>query len=90
MATPSAFVGGSVPDGSTMSFLAPVDGVQNVWVAPLGDPAAARSITHDTNRGISVYHWAADGEHILYLQDDGGSEDWQVHAVELATARIAI
>lgn len=86
LGNPERFRGRISPDGSTVSFLAPVDEVQNVWVAPLGDFAAARVITHDTNRGISVYFWAADGEHILYLQDQGGNENWQVHAVNVSTA----
>ena len=33
-----------------------------------------------------MYHWAEDGEHILYLQDQGGNENWQVHAVNVTTA----
>ncbi|MGB5659732.1 MAG: S9 family peptidase [Thermoanaerobaculia bacterium] len=86
LGNPERFRGRISPDGSTVSFLAPVDEVQNVWVAPLGDSAAARVITHDTKRGIGVYFWAADGEHILYLQDQGGNENWQVHAVNVSTA----
>lgn len=86
LGNPERFRGRISPDGSTVSFLAPVDGVQNVWVAPLGETAAARVITHDTNRGISVYSWAADGDHVLYLQDQGGNENWQVHAVNVGTA----
>ncbi|MGB5160832.1 MAG: S9 family peptidase [Thermoanaerobaculia bacterium] len=86
LGNPERFRGRISPDGSTVSFLAPVDEVQNVWVAPLGDFDAARVITHDTNRGIGVYFWAADGEHILYLQDQGGNENWQVHAVNVGTA----
>ena len=29
------------PDGRQLSFVAPVDGVLNIWVGPTGDPAAA-------------------------------------------------
>jgi hypothetical protein len=31
------------PDGSQLGFLAPVDGVLNVWVGPAGDPAKSRT-----------------------------------------------
>src|SRR2546423_12941320 len=38
------------PDGKLISFLAPVDGVLNVWVGPIDDPAAAKPVTNDKKR----------------------------------------
>ena len=73
------------PDGTQISFLAAVDGVMNVWVGPIGDPAAARPVTNDTTRGIRQYNWAQNGTHILYVQDKGGDENWHVYSTELAT-----
>ncbi len=73
------------PDGSMISFLAPVDNVLNVWVAPRGDIAAAKAVTHDKLRGIHGYFWSYDSNYILYSQDTGGDEDWHVYAVNLAT-----
>jgi dipeptidyl aminopeptidase/acylaminoacyl peptidase len=75
------------PDGKRLAYLAPVDGVLNVWVGPIGKPAAARPVTDDKKRGIRVYHWAFTNEHIIYLQDVGGDEDWHVYAVDLVTTR---
>lgn len=72
------------PDGARLAWLAPVDGVMNVWVAPAGDLAAAKPVTKDTSRGIRTYFWAFDNAHILYLQDRGGDENWRVYAVDLA------
>lgn len=86
MGNPERFRGRISPDGSQVSFLAPVNGVQNIWVAPVGQIESARVITNDTLRGISVYHWAEDDAHILYLQDQGGNENWQLHAVHVETA----
>src|SRR5207237_1199935 len=40
------------PDGKHISYLAPVNGVLNVWVAPVDDLAAAKAVTHDKKRGI--------------------------------------
>ena len=73
------------PDGKHISFLAPVDGVLNVWVAPLGDLAAAKPVTQDKQRGIRIYFWAYTNQHILYLQDKEGNEDWHVYRVDLQT-----
>jgi dipeptidyl aminopeptidase/acylaminoacyl peptidase len=71
------------PDGSMIAYLAPVDGVLNVWVGPADDPASAKPVTNDTDRGIRRYFWAWTGKQILYMQDKGGDENWRVYAVDL-------
>jgi dipeptidyl aminopeptidase/acylaminoacyl peptidase len=73
------------PDGTQISYLAAVDGVLNVFVGPVQNPAQARPVTRDTNRGIRQYFWAFTSGHIIYLQDSGGDENWRLHAVDLAT-----
>src|SRR5499426_1204130 len=77
------------PDASTLAWIAPHEGVLNVWTAPAGpdgvDWATARVVTDDTDRGIRMFTWAHDGRHLLYLQDTGGDENWRPHDVDLAT-----
>ncbi len=73
------------PDGRWLAYLAPVNGVLNVWVGSPDDPDAARPVTKDTKRGIRQYSWAYTSEHVLYRQDTGGDENWRVYSVELAT-----
>ena len=73
------------PDGTKISFRAPVDGVLNVWVGPAGDPGAARPVTNDTSRGIRIYFWAYTSRHILYLQDKNGDENWRVYSVDVTS-----
>ncbi len=73
------------PDGRRLAFLAPVDGVMNVWVGPAGDPSAAKPVTKDTHRGIREYFWAHTNQHILYVQDQGGDENWHVYATDLTS-----
>ncbi len=53
------------PDGSRLAWVAPHEGVLNVWVAPTSaeagvDWAAARVVTDDTDRGIRMFAWAHD------------------------------
>jgi dipeptidyl aminopeptidase/acylaminoacyl peptidase len=76
------------PDGKYISYIAPVNGVLNVWVGPRSDPAAAKAITNDAKRGIRQHFWAFDNKHVLYLQDEGGDENWHVYAVDVATATV--
>jgi dipeptidyl aminopeptidase/acylaminoacyl peptidase len=73
------------PDHKLISFLAPVNDVLNVWVAPIDKPEEAVAITKDTLRGIRTYFWSYNNEQIIYLQDLGGDENWQVHAVKVDT-----
>lgn len=73
------------PDGTRLAYLAPVNGVMNVWVGPVDHIDAAKPVTNDTSRGIRQYFWAYTSGHILYLQDVGGDENWKVYSVDLAT-----
>ena len=75
------------PDGRHLSWAAPVDGVLNIWVAPVDQPDAAKPITSDTGRGITQYFWAYDNQHVLYLQDKGGNENFNLYAVDLETGK---
>jgi dipeptidyl aminopeptidase/acylaminoacyl peptidase len=74
-------------DGQRLSYLAPVEGVLNIWVGPVDNPDAARPVTDDKNRGIRSYFWAFTNRHILYLQDVGGDEDWHVYSVDLDSGK---
>jgi dipeptidyl aminopeptidase/acylaminoacyl peptidase len=71
------------PDGKWISFLAPVNGVLNVWVAPADKPEQAKVVTDDKSRGIRQYFWAYTSKHLLFLQDQGGDENWKVFVVDL-------
>ena len=76
------------PDGSRISYLAPKDGVLNVWVGPIEDPEAAEPVTNDTYRGIRSYSWAHTNEHILYIQDKDGDENWRIYSVNLRSGEM--
>lgn len=82
---PSRIQGRVSPDGKKMSFMAPVDGVLNVWVGPLGDFASAKPVTQDTESGIDSHQWALNGRNLLYIRDTGGDEDFHIYSVDLET-----
>lgn len=71
------------PNGKWLSYLAPVDGILNVWVAPADNIDAAKPVTHDKTRDIRGHSWAYDGTHILYSQDKEGDENWHVYATNV-------
>jgi len=72
------------PDGTRLAWIAPDEGVLNVWVSTVGADDA-RPVTKDRDRGIRSYFWAHDDRHLLYVQDEGGDENWRLHDVDLET-----
>src|SRR5947209_19767756 len=57
------------PDGRWISWIAPRDGVLNVWVAPAGDLAKARELTSEKVRPIRQHLWAKNRKPILLIND---------------------
>lgn len=81
---PTRSAGRISPDGRLVSWMAPVNGVMNIWVAPADNPAAARPITAETGRPPAGYFWAPDSSTILYTMDEGGNENYRLFAVDAA------
>ncbi|WP_128545901.1 S9 family peptidase [Larkinella soli] len=73
------------PDGVYMSFIKPYKGTRNVWVKKREEPfTAAKPVTSDTTRPIGNYFWSRDGKYVLYVQDKGGNENFNIYAVNPA------
>lgn len=72
------------PDGTQLGYLAPVNGVLNVWIRTLGKNDD-RAITDDKHRGIRNFLWQFDNKHILYAQDVGGDENWRLYQTDIAS-----
>jgi Tol biopolymer transport system component len=66
------------PDGKYYAFRADFKGKMNIFVRKLDDTSAVR-VTSDTLRNIDQYTWK--GQHIIYLQDAGGDENFQLFSV---------
>ena len=73
------------PDGKWLSFQAPVEGVMNVWVAPVDDLSKAFAVTKEKVRPVPMHNWAYDNRHILYIQDKNGDENWHLYATNVET-----
>jgi dipeptidyl aminopeptidase/acylaminoacyl peptidase len=70
------------PDGKYISFIKPFEGTMNVWVKGVSEPfSAARPLTNDT-RPVRSYFWSRDARFILFVQDKGGDENFNVYAVD--------
>jgi dipeptidyl aminopeptidase/acylaminoacyl peptidase len=79
-------VGGAIsPDGRWLSWIAPRDGVLNVWVAPAASPSAARPLTAETKHPIRITLWSPDSKSVLYLNDKDGDENFLLYGVDVAS-----
>ena len=73
------------PDGAFIAFVKPFKGTRNIWVKKTADPFTnAKPITAETKRPIPSYFWSRDGKYILFVQDKGGDENYNVYAVNPA------
>jgi dipeptidyl aminopeptidase/acylaminoacyl peptidase len=72
------------PDGTMLAYLAPDQGVLNIWVRTLGKEDD-RAITNDRKRGIRNLFWQFDSRNILYAQDQNGDENWRVYQTNIAS-----
>lgn len=71
------------PDGQYLSFLKPYKGTRNIWVKKAGEPfSAARPMSAEATRPIRGYFWSRDSKYLLYSQDAGGDENFNVYAID--------
>jgi dipeptidyl aminopeptidase/acylaminoacyl peptidase len=76
------------PNGKYLTYIAPLKNVLNLWLQPLDPAGPAIPLTHDTGRGIQSYTWAYNNNHILYIQDRDGDENWRLFKIDINTKEI--
>src|SRR5262245_50812665 len=76
------------PDGRRLSWLAPVDGVMNIWIAELDNLDGARPLTRTKGRPIPYQLWTGDGRYLLFVNDVNGDENDHLFAVETETEEL--
>jgi dipeptidyl aminopeptidase/acylaminoacyl peptidase len=78
------------PDGKYIAFRKPYKDTMNIWVKRADEPFdRARLITNETKRPIRSYFWSRDGKYILFVNDFGGDENYNVYAVDPSAAPAA-
>ena len=74
------------PHGDKLAWLAPLDGILNLWVAPADDIGQARPVTRATDRAVSSFFvWAWTGRHIVFFRERDGDENWRAASVDVET-----
>jgi dipeptidyl aminopeptidase/acylaminoacyl peptidase len=75
------------PDGKKLSYIAPVNGVMNIWVGDISQDNA-KPIAGDTSNGVSYYFWAYNNKHIIFTQDMKTNENYHLYTVNIQTGEI--
>jgi len=78
------------PNGQLIALRKPWNGTLNIWVKKTEEPFdRAKRITAETQRPIPSFFWSRDSKYVLFVQDQGGDENYNVYAVEPAGAPAA-
>ncbi len=96
MAQPQYSVPQVSPDGRLISWIGPLEGSPNLFVADVSNPTAARPITQYTDDGVRatdvsgnvLYRWHWDSHSIIFPRDYGGDEHWDIHIVDVTTGEV--
>ena len=75
------------PDGKWLSWMAPVAGVMNVWVAPSDKPQQGRALTDAKDRPIPTHFWSGNSDQVLFVKDNAGDENFHLYGVDVATGK---
>ncbi len=76
------------PDGKWLSWLAPRDGVLNIWVAPIDSLDAAKPLTSEKKRPIREHYWSQNSRLVLFINDAGGDENFLLYGVDVASGAL--
>lgn len=74
------------PDGKFISFLKEHNGILNIWVKKFDEPFASAKRLTNLERPSAGYFWTYDGKYILYANDKGGNENFNIFAVSPSAA----
>jgi len=76
------------PNGQFLSYIAPHNGVLNIFIASSETLDAAQPCTFDSARGIRHYAWTYHPDYLIYSQDCDGDENMQLFSLNIRTHTI--
>jgi dipeptidyl aminopeptidase/acylaminoacyl peptidase len=70
------------PDGAYVSWLAPYEGVMNIWVRTIGSDDD-NPVTTYTDQAIDYYYWTYSAGKMVFLLDNRGDEHFRMYTVDI-------
>ena len=75
------------PNGLYLAFVGRSDGIQRVWGKGTSETSSSpRPLTGKATGPIREYRWTPDSKYVLYLADENGDDNFNLHALEPAIA----
>jgi hypothetical protein len=75
------------PNGQYITYLAPSQGILNIWLGHPNNPIEFKPVTDNTNRGISEYLWAYSNKDIIYLDDRKKGENCNIYRLDILSGQ---
>ena len=69
------------PNGQYVTFMKEYNGVMNVWVKGFDESFDKARLLTDSESPIRGYFWTDDSKYVLFVNDKGGDENFNVYAV---------
>lgn len=79
---PEISAGRLSPDGQYVSFMKEHEGIMNVWVKKFDEEFSDAKLLTASESPILGYFWTRDAKYILYVNDTGGDENFNVFCVD--------
>ena len=74
------------PDGNYVTFMKEHEGIMNLWVKPFDAAFSEATLLTKSASPILGYFWSQDAKYVLYVNDTGGDENFNVFAVSPSEA----
>jgi len=78
------------PDGNYVTFMKEHEGIMNVWVKGFAEDFDQARLLTDSDSPIPGYFWTDDSKYVLFINDTGGDENFNVFAVDPTEATAAM
>ena len=83
--------GGQIsPNGKSISFLKPYNGVLNIYVKKIEEPFDRAKQLTNNERPVGGYFWSYDSKYVLYVKDKGGDENYNIYVVNPADEPVKV
>ncbi len=69
------------PDGKYVTFLKEYKGIMNIWVKGFDEPFEEARLLTASESPIPGYFWTEDSKYVLFINDSGGDENFNIYSV---------
>lgn len=60
----------------------------SLWVRTLGQEDSDQLVVQDPQTGVVDFFWQADGEHLLFVKDHDGKQNWHIYQTHIPSKNI--